>query len=82
MFIILLTFLNLDAKTLEVNHEELDDDLEEHYEDRTQNNFSSNNGKKDPYDQLRRVNEEEWKNIPKVVKQTFRLLIDFAVAQK
>lgn len=34
------------------------------------------------FDQLKRVNEEEWKNIPKIVKQTFRLLIDFSLEQK
>lgn len=33
-------------------------------------------------DQIRRINEEEWRNIPKIVKQTFRLLIDFSLEEK
>ena len=35
-----------------------------------------------PYDALKKVREEEWKNIPNVVKQTFRSLIDFVLDQK
>jgi hypothetical protein len=33
-------------------------------------------------DQIKRINEEEWRNIPKIVKQTFRLLIDFSLEEK
>ena len=34
------------------------------------------------HEQLKRVKENEWKNIPKVIKQTFRLLIDFSLQEK
>ena len=36
----------------------------------------------DPYEQLWRIKEKEWKNIPKVVTHTLRLLIDFTLDQK
>ena len=36
----------------------------------------------DPFEQLKRIKEDEWKNIPKVVKYTFRLLIDFTLDEK
>ncbi|CAI2387883.1 unnamed protein product [Moneuplotes crassus] len=34
------------------------------------------------HEQLKRVKEDEWKNIPKVIKQTFRILIDFTLEEK
>lgn len=34
------------------------------------------------FEQMKRIKEDEWKNIPKVVKQTFRLLINFSLQEK
>ena len=31
---------------------------------------------------MKRVKEDEWLNIPKVVKQTLRLIIDFSLEEK